>query len=192
MNKKFITILIVALIGASSAFAHSKAIKPEYVDMLLTPYFELQTALAKDDLATAKSSAGTFNKMLGHGPSHEDAPSLADLTEEAAKIQSASDIKIAREAFHAISKDLAKMVEHVGTSGKSDVVKMHCPMAFNNKGGAWLQNSEDLANPYYGAMMLKCGSVKETLASAKGGHGHMDHGKMKKKEGSHGHSGHSH
>lgn len=189
---KKLLVSTLSLLAAVSAFAHSKAIKPEYVDMLLAPYFELQSALAKDDLDAAKTSAGTFKQMLGHGPSHEDAPSLADLTEEAAKIQSASDIKIARVAFHAISKDLAKMVEHVGTSGKSDVVKMHCPMAFNNKGGAWLQNSEDLANPYYGAMMLKCGSVKETLASAKGGHGHMDHGKMKKKEGSHGHSGHSH
>ncbi len=189
--KKRIIATIAAFI-AVSAFAHSKAIKPEYVDMLLTPYFELQTALSKDDLARAKSSAASFKMMLGHGPSHEDAPSLADLSEEAAKIQSASGIKIAREAFHAISKDLASMVEHVGTSGKSDVIKMHCPMAFNNKGGDWLQNSKDLANPYYGAMMLKCGSVKDTLATAKGGHeGHMDQGKMDEKKSSHDHSGHS-
>jgi len=190
---KKIIIAIIAAFVAVSAFAHSKAIKPEYVDMLLTPYFELQTALSKDDLATAKSSAASFKMMLGHGPSHEEAPSLADLSDEAAKIEAATEIKSAREAFHAISEDLASMVEHVGTSGKSDVVKMHCPMAFNNKGADWLQNSEDLANPYYGAMMLKCGSVKDTLATAKGGHeGHMDHGKMDEKKSSHDHSGHSH
>ncbi len=165
MKKLFVS--IISLFVAVSAFGHSKAIKPEFVDMLLTPYFELQTALAKDDLAAAKKGAVTLKQMLGHGPSHEEAPSLADLNDEAAKIQSAADIKVAREAFHAISKDLAKMVEHVGTSGKSDVIKMSCPMAFNNKGGEWLQNSDDLANPYYGAMMLKCGSVQDTLASAK-------------------------
>lgn len=191
MKIRTITTFVAALLAAASAFAHSKAIKPEYVDMLLTPYFELQSSLAKDDLDAAKTSAGIFKQMLGHGPSHEDAPSLADLSDEAAKIQSASDIKVARSAFLAISKDLAKMVEHVGTSGKSDVIKMHCPMAFNNKGGDWLQNSDDLLNPYFGKMMLKCGSAQETLASAKGGH--MNHGKMQKKEKSgHDHSGHSH
>lgn len=104
--------------------------------MLLTPYFELQTALSKDDLAKAKTSAATFKQMLGHGPSHEEAPSLADLTDEAAKIETAADIKVAREAFHVISKDLAKIVEHVGTSGKSDVVQMRCPMAFDKHGGS--------------------------------------------------------
>lgn len=167
MKNRLATIIFVALGGASSLFASSAAIKPEFVDMILTPYFQLQTALAKDDLAAAQLSAGMFDKMLGHGPSSEEAPSLAALKIEADKITSAADLKSARLAFHAISKELAEMVEHVGTSGKSDVVKMHCPMAFNNRGADWLQNSEDLANPYYGSMMFKCGSVLETLASAK-------------------------
>jgi len=168
--------LIVALIGTVSAFAHSKAIKPEFVDMLLTPYFELQTALSKDDLASSKADAKTFKEMLGHGPSHEEAASLADLSAEADKIINASDIKDARTAFLAISKDLSKMVEHVGTTGKSDVVKMHCPMAFNNKGGSWLQNNHKLANPYYGSMMYSCGAVQETLATAKEGKAQQNHG----------------
>lgn len=188
MKTKIIAVAIAAILGATSSSAHSKSIKPEFVDMLLTPYFELQTALSKDDLASSKVGAKTFKEMLGHGPSHEEAASLADLSVEADKIIDASDIKSARAAFLAISKDLAKMVEHVGTSGKSDVIKMHCPMAFNNKGGDWLQNSDDLANPYFGKMMLKCGSAVETLAGAKGGHGHMDQGK----KGKHDHSGHNH
>ncbi|MBU0469082.1 MAG: efflux RND transporter periplasmic adaptor subunit [Candidatus Omnitrophica bacterium] len=35
-----------------------------------------------------------------------------------------------------------------------------CPMAFNNEGGYWLQDSEDIKNPYFGAKMLKCGEQK--------------------------------
>lgn len=190
MKLKQITIVIAAVLGAASTFAHSKAIKPEFVDMALAPYYELQTALAKDDLAAAKYSAGIFIKMLGHGPSHEEAPSLADLSDEAQKIVDASDITIAREAFHTTSKELARMIKHVGTSGKSDVYKMHCPMAFDNKGGIWLQNSDDLANPYFGAKMYKCGSVQETLASANGGRERTD-GEMKDKDAGD-HSGHSH
>lgn len=192
MKKLFVS--TIAVLAAVSAFGHSKAIKPEYVDTLLVPYFELQTALSGDDLAKAKTSATTFKQKLGHGPSHEEAPSLADLSDEAAKVESAPDLSAAREAFHAISKDLAKVVEHVGTSGKTDVVQMRCPMAFDNQGATWLQNSEKLANPYFGSMMLKCGSVVETLASGTAKSSSMDHGKMMKKKGkdSTGHEGHKH
>lgn len=36
----------------------------------------------------------------------------------------------------------------------------HCPMAFDNNGAHWIQQSKELKNPYYGAQMLKCGSIK--------------------------------
>ncbi len=186
MKIRLTTIVFAALLSVGSASAHSKAIKPEYVDMLLAPYFELQVALAKDDLAVSQASAATFKKMLGHGPSHAEAASLADLSEQADKIIAASDLKAARGAFHAISKDLAKMVEHIGTSGKSDVLKMRCPMAFGGKGGIWLQDGDDLANPYYGAAMYKCGAVQKTLALAKEATGRDDHGAKEEEHHDHG------
>ena len=36
-------------------------------------------------------------------------------------------------------------------------------MAFDNKGAGWLQSDKDVLNPYFGASMLRCGSVTETL-----------------------------
>jgi hypothetical protein len=39
----------------------------------------------------------------------------------------------------------------------------YCPMANNNEGGFWLSNEKEIKNPYFGDMMLKCGSVKETI-----------------------------
>ena len=39
----------------------------------------------------------------------------------------------------------------------------YCPMANNNEGAFWLSNEKEIKNPYFGEMMLKCGSVKETL-----------------------------
>ena len=54
MKSKIITIIIASAITTTSLFAHSKAIKPEFVDMLLKPYFELQASLAKDDLEASK------------------------------------------------------------------------------------------------------------------------------------------
>jgi len=36
-------------------------------------------------------------------------------------------------------------------------------MAFDNDGAYWIQQGTTTANPYYGAMMLRCGSQKEIL-----------------------------
>lgn len=169
MNIKIIITIIALTVGVTSLSAHSKAIKPEFVDGLLVPYFGLQEALSGDRLATAKTSAATFQTMLDHGPSFEDAPSLLDLQRYAKAITAASDIQAARSAFQRLSDDLTEMIKHVGTTGEQDVFQMSCPMAFEGKGGAWLQNSKDLTNPYYGSMMYKCGAVQTQLAEKQDG-----------------------
>lgn len=40
----------------------------------------------------------------------------------------------------------------------------NCPMANQNKGADWLSKQENILNPYYGDMMLTCGSVTDTLS----------------------------
>ena len=39
----------------------------------------------------------------------------------------------------------------------------NCPMANQNKGANWLSSSAEVLNPYYGDMMLNCGSTLDTL-----------------------------
>jgi Cu(I)/Ag(I) efflux system membrane fusion protein len=41
--------------------------------------------------------------------------------------------------------------------------RIHCPMAFNNKGADWLQADNEIRNLYFGASMLKCGEVTEEI-----------------------------
>ena len=43
----------------------------------------------------------------------------------------------------------------------------NCPMAFDNEGGNWIQESTETSNPYYGAMMLKCGSEESKIVGEK-------------------------
>jgi Cu(I)/Ag(I) efflux system membrane fusion protein len=49
-------------------------------------------------------------------------------------------------------------------------------MAFDMAGADWLQSDPEVANPYFGGRMPKCGEVRETLGgsdrSAAGGHQH--------------------
>jgi hypothetical protein len=33
-----------------------------------------------------------------------------------------------------------------------------CPMAFEDKGALWVQAEGKIANPYFGASMLRCGN----------------------------------
>ena len=37
-------------------------------------------------------------------------------------------------------------------------------MAFDFRGASWLQEEGELANPYFGAEMLRCGSVERVSA----------------------------
>lgn len=43
------------------------------------------------------------------------------------------------------------------------VYQQHCPMYHDGKGADWISKESGIKNPYYGSMMLSCGSVKEIL-----------------------------
>ena len=84
-----------------------------------------------------------------------------DLIKPAKAISETEDIKAARAAFLDLSRQMASLVEHVGTTKDTPLYTAFCPMAFNNKGGQWVQSEKTVSNPYYGSMMLRCGSIQK-------------------------------
>jgi len=77
------------------------------------------------------------------------------------KASLATDIKGIRAEFIEISNHL---IESAKTHGYDETLFVQfCPMADSNKGAFWLSKSKDILNPYFGSMMLKCGSVKGTI-----------------------------
>lgn len=154
-----------ALVGLSlNAFASAdNAIQPELVDTLLAPYFAMQKGLAADDLTATKKGADLLSTTLKAAPSKEAGEALSKIRKEIEEIHKASDLKIARKHFLTVSNELTEMLSRIGTTGKTDVYKVFCPMAFDSAGGGWLQDDTTVANPYYGAGMLRCGSVQEHL-----------------------------
>ncbi len=162
------------LLSASAAFAHSDAFKPEFVDTLVAPYLAIQKALASDDLDAAKTGANSFLDAMKHAPhegeAHEQA---ADLSTPAKTIADTGDIKAARSSFLALSHEMISLVKHVGTSKDTDLFVAHCPMAFGGKGGDWMQSDKEVTNPYYGAMMLHCGSIQKQVSGEH--HDAMEH-----------------
>jgi len=80
-------------------------------------------------------------------------------------VQKAADIDAARKAFETLSNELIAVVVQFGIPETQQLYRIHCPMAFNNKGADWLQADKEIRNPYFGASMLKCGEVVKTISA---------------------------
>ncbi|PKK89811.1 MAG: efflux transporter periplasmic adaptor subunit [Candidatus Wallbacteria bacterium HGW-Wallbacteria-1] len=76
-----------------------------------------------------------------------------------------------REAFEILSSQLILTVRTF-SFGNIRMFRATCPMAFDNKGASWLQDSEMIANPYFGAMMLQCGEINEQIIDPQAGESH--------------------
>jgi Cu(I)/Ag(I) efflux system membrane fusion protein len=72
-------------------------------------------------------------------------------------LEEAEDIAAARAAFEPVSNFLIRVVEANGLPHGMDLIRAHCPMAFDWEGADWLQEAGPLRNPYFGAEMLECG-----------------------------------
>ena len=72
-----------------------------------------------------------------------------------------SDVAEQRKQFGFLSQALINALTAFGVDGTYYV--QHCPMAFDNAGANWLSDEEQIRNPYYGDLMLACGSVTTTF-----------------------------
>lgn len=142
---------------ASEASKSAKSSLSGCASEQLATYFAVQEGLAADDLVAAQAGASAFLAYAESASCSEGKGCSCSVELSTAEvIVDAADLSAARAAFKDWSEALLAKVEKGGLEG-SVVYKMHCPMAFNNAGGTWLQAGEDLRNPYYGSMMLTCG-----------------------------------
>ena len=157
--------LAFSLVVAGALHAQSDAFKPTFVDTLVAPYLQIQKGLAADHLQAAQHGAKHFlaaMKQVPHkGDAHEEA---MDLSNHVKLIASAAEISAARAAFLELSREVTSLIKNVGVTADTPLYAVYCPMAFDGKGGNWVQSDTQVANPYYGSMMLRCGSVKAQIA----------------------------
>ena len=78
------------------------------------------------------------------------------------RTKSAADINILRKDFEPLSLQMISIAKRFPPLMRKLFVH-RCPMAFDNRGANWLQSDDKTLNPYFGAMMLKCGGVIETI-----------------------------
>jgi membrane fusion protein, copper/silver efflux system len=141
------------------------------IGKLLQDYLAIQNSLAGDDFPSAKKAGEKFastlkgmdmNLLKGEAQ-RLWAESLDTIKKGSEKITAAPDLEALRSGFEPLSIGMAAAVGRLGVDIKGPVFELFCPMAFNNKGAFWLQQTKEVRNPYFGAQMLTCGEVKRQL-----------------------------
>ncbi len=134
-------------------------------------YFEVQMALAKDDLQAAGAAAARLRKSLSEvdmgafsAAGHLRWMEIMGALESAAgRILESGKIAGARGSFLDLSNAVTELHETFGHAGDATYYQVHCPMARDNAGADWLQTEADVWNPYYGESMLRCGEIVRKL-----------------------------
>lgn len=115
-------------------------------------YLAVKDALVDTDASKASEAAKSFLELTENSQLISPLETIAN---------SSSNVKAQRAAFEKLSE---KMYELAKTDqGEMILYKQYCPMAFNNQGAFWLAAEKEVNNPYFGDVMLHCGSVQETL-----------------------------
>lgn len=117
----------------------------------------------KEESKNVSSALSVVDMKLVDGAAHNDWMNyLGEMQKSLSTIQGTDDIEVQRKEFSVVSGNLYKSIKAFGLGG-TDAFYEFCPMAFNNEGGYWLSDSDEIRNPYFGDAMLTCGSVQEKL-----------------------------
>ena len=131
------------------------SLEPAPARALLPVYFKLQAALADDDLDNSKAALRAMMEVTGHtGP-------LPDLLHGLLGAEKLDTLR--RPAFEQISDALIVALKKEPSALEGTVIRMNCPMVYDDRGADWLQATDDLRNPYFGSAMLTCGEIVERL-----------------------------
>ncbi|MDQ1140879.1 DUF3347 domain-containing protein [Pedobacter agri] len=166
MKKIMMMMVIIAIATTKLTFAQSKT--DVAFNQLLTAYYDVKNALAADKKDVAKEKVKVLSAKVDAIP-HKDLPSAQHTTwmeqakiikAKATELAAGKDIKTQRKSFEGISYAMIKTVRNIKFNNATIYVQ-HCPMAK----ASWLNEKENIENPYYGSMMFDCGDVTETIKS---------------------------
>lgn len=135
-------------------------------------YFNLKNVLADDDFKKAKEGADkilqslkSVNMNLLNEKAHQAWMDIEkQIRESTGMISKVKDIEEQRIHFEKLSYAMIEAADSFGL--KINVVYVQfCPMAFDDKGATWLNESKEIFNPYFGKEMLTCGEVIKKISS---------------------------
>ncbi len=161
------------LVHSGHSGAKPRSISPEFRKQLggvIDGYLAMQVALAADNPEAAIEAANEGLNALGGvdmglvtGDDHMAWMKQAgELKVLFTAVAGADGIEAVRAKFSLLSESMGVLLSRFGVPA-GRLYKAWCPMAFDNRGASWIQNGEEISNPYFGDMMLRCGEIKEVL-----------------------------
>ena len=121
-------------------------------------YTDIKKALVADDYAVVKQEVPFLKKELVDLAAVEGDAVLLEIVDQLAM---ATDLKAQRRAFAELSDALLELVKE--EDFEQTLYWQVCPMAFGGEGAGWLSLEEQIANPFMGQSMPRCGKVEEVL-----------------------------
>jgi len=119
---------------------------------VVRPYLEIARVLAADELAGV---AAASDELRTAADPLKGKPGIDRILAAVDGVK-ATDIAAARRSFKGMSDGMIEYMRASPATQTGNII-VHCPMAFSNQGAAWVQPEGKVANPYYGATMLRCG-----------------------------------
>lgn len=140
------------------------------IKTIVDHYLHIKNALANDDSGEAASGAKAMKDAIGKLDKSlltAEQKTAYDTNEEELKehadhiAKNGDNIKHQRSHFVQMSEVVYELVRDFGAG--RPVYHDHCPMARDNQGAMWISETKEIKNPYFGAQMLKCGTVEEVI-----------------------------
>lgn len=143
---------------------------------VLLHYLELKDALVASDSGKSNRSAAAMRSSLVSFVQDSTFVTVDDTLSSAVRsdadtmlvqlegLLSANDASCERQRlfFKPLSAAMYHLLQEIDMR-RIMVYKQLCPMAFNEQGAYWLSLSPAIENPYFGAKMLTCGELTDTL-----------------------------
>ena len=119
---------------------------------VMGPYLKIQEMLAADSIAgLGEQSSEISRAALALGPQ------AAEIVSASKTLTGAGSIATARQAFFALTTAVFKYADATKTPLGKDVRRAYCPMEKKS----WAQRDGQIANPYAGKRMLRCGEFTD-------------------------------
>lgn len=141
------------------------------LNRVVQEYLRLKDALVDSNPSLVTTTANEIQRALGtvdmtlvEGDMHVSWMShLNEMNNTLNTLASSSTLRAQRTAFLKLSNTLIESVKNFGLPGV--IYQQFCPMTDGGKGGYWLSDSEEIANPYFGDQMHNCGEIITKIES---------------------------
>jgi hypothetical protein len=141
----------------------------QHIQALVAQYLRIKDALVAAEPAGVPAIAekmlaelrGVDKSYLSFPQKEAYDKSTADLRKQLEKLTTTPDLAAQRVILEPLSPAVFQLAKDFGY--QTNLYREYCPMAFDNRGAAWLSDSDSIRNPYFGDEMLKCGTVTDIL-----------------------------